>query len=144
MQVMEKIAAQLKNINIKQTDTHQWDWSSFTDNISAKNFIIDSLGNLSGRLNLNNINLENISVSSASINNAGMIVNENPLLQLKKFTGQYEKYKRIISDGLMPAMIKRIKHFQPIRFSFHSSLTGCFCCKPFVPDRFSQCKNRKK
>jgi hypothetical protein len=116
-----EIAAQLKNINMQQTDAHQWNWSSFAENISAKNFIIDSLGKLSGRLNLDNINLENISVSSASINNAGMIANENPLLQLKKFTGQYENAKNHFG-WFNAGYDQKNKIFSADSFSFHSML----------------------
>jgi hypothetical protein len=114
-----EIAAHLKNIRIQQTDTHLWNWSSFVENISAKNFVIDSLGKLSGRLNLGNINLENVSVSSASINNAGMIANENPLLQLKKFTGKYENAKNHFG-WFNAGYDEKSKTFSADSFSFHS------------------------
>jgi hypothetical protein len=116
-----EVTAQLKNIKAQQTDTRLWNWSSFAENISAKNFVIDSLGKLSGRLNLDNINLENVSVSSASINNAGMIVNENPLLQLKKFTGQYENAKNHFG-WFNAGYDQKNKTFSADSFSFHSML----------------------
>ena len=88
-----EIAGRLKNINLQQTDNRQWNWSSSAENVSAKNFVIDSLSKLSGRLKLDYINLENVSANSVSINSPGMIANENPSLQLNKFTGQYENAK---------------------------------------------------
>lgn len=83
------IAAQLKNINAWQNSDQLWNWSSFAENFTAINFIIDSLGRQAGRLNIDRLKLENISLSSASFHNPGKIADNNSIIELKELTGEY-------------------------------------------------------
>ncbi len=116
-----EIAGRLKNIKINQNDDLQWNWSSFAENLTAKNFVIDSLGKFSGKLNLDYINFENVSISSSSINNPGLIVKENPLLQAKKITGHYQNKKNHFG-WFNAAYDQKNKTFSADSFHFHSML----------------------
>jgi hypothetical protein len=116
-----EITAQLKNTNVQQTDDHRWKWSSVVENILAKNFLLDSLGKSAGRLNLDYINLEDISVNSSSINNWSKIANENPSLQLKKMTGQYDDLKNHF-DWFNAGYNQESRVFSVDSFHFHSTL----------------------
>ena len=85
-----EISAELNNIKlIKDESNQKWNWESLVKSTSAKNFVMDSLGKNSGRLELYDANLENLSISSSSINSLKKITDQNSSLQLKKFTGQY-------------------------------------------------------
>jgi hypothetical protein len=83
------VTAHLKNINARQASGQSWNWSSFVENISATNFVMDSLGKQAGRLNLDRLQLENFSMNSSTIKNLQKIADENPTTQIKEFTGQY-------------------------------------------------------
>lgn len=116
-----EIAAQLKNINAEQTDNRQWNWSSVVEDLSAKNFRIDSLGKSAGKLNLDNFKLGNLSINSVSIGNLGEITNENSSLQLKQLTGQYNDLNNHFG-WFNAGYDQRRKSFSVDSFSFHPTL----------------------
>ncbi|MES1216675.1 MAG: hypothetical protein ABUT20_14260, partial [Bacteroidota bacterium] len=116
-----EITAQLKNINISRPDNLSWDWSSEAETISATNFVMDSLGKQSGRMNLDRIKLENFFLSSSTFTNPARIADENSNLRIKELTGQYNNPKSHFS-WFNAGFDQKLKTITVDSFVFHPTL----------------------
>jgi hypothetical protein len=83
-----EITAQLNDISFSKEPDSIANWKATITNLEGKNFIIDSLGKKSGRLNINKVELRDLLLHSETKALRG-ILEENKRFRLQQITGSY-------------------------------------------------------
>jgi hypothetical protein len=84
-----QLAAQINQLAFSKNEAEAWDWQGNVTNLSARNFVIDSLGNGDGKLTIERAQLNDLAISSYLLINARELVKRNTRFNLKEVTGSY-------------------------------------------------------
>ncbi|PZR26057.1 MAG: hypothetical protein DI535_16030 [Citrobacter freundii] len=84
------VSATLENLRLHKNDADAWDWKGKLSNLSATNFIFDSLDKAGGRLEIKTAKLNDLMISSSLLLNTYELVKRNTTFTLKEATGTYQ------------------------------------------------------
>ncbi len=83
-----QLAASLRAISLQRSDAG-WDWQGELDLLTAKDFILDSLGKRNGTLVLNSGTLKDLSINSFWLLDLRKVVSNNKNFNVASLTGQF-------------------------------------------------------
>ena len=88
-----QLNVKLKNLELQENEAAEWDWKATISQLEAKNFVIDSLGNQSGKLTITSAKLSDFSVIKSSLLNMRELIINNTSFRLDELTGSYHNSK---------------------------------------------------
>lgn len=98
-----QLSASIEKIAFRKNEAGAWDWKGKLAQLTAQNFILDSLDKTGGKLVISSAKLNDLSISSSLLLNLYELVKQNTSFTLKEITGSYQN---------------KINHFQWHNISF--------------------------
>jgi hypothetical protein len=85
-----QLSASIEKIAFRKNEAGAWDWKGKLAQLTAQNFILDSLDKTGGKLVINSAKLNDLSISSSLLLNLYELVKQNTSFTLKEITGNYQ------------------------------------------------------
>lgn len=112
-----KLLATINNLALHKNETDNWDWQGTIANLSARNFVIDSIGTKGGQLVIDLAKLSDFSLNSTWLLSMRELISQNTRFNLTEVTGSYmdrdDQYQWYNAQ-----YDKRIKFFSLDSFSY--------------------------
>ncbi len=90
------IESTIKNINFNSSESIPLEWSGFINNLTAKDFTLDSVGKYGGKLIVTSTDINNLNISSNTVTDIKKIIDANDNFKIRHFTGNYKDSLSII------------------------------------------------
>jgi len=87
-----RLSGTLRELQL-QTGDNETEWQGTVSSLEADNFVLDSLGNKNGRLELKTARLNDLAITSASLLHPRELVKKNTQFRLESITGNYSNDK---------------------------------------------------
>ena len=84
-----QLVAQINQLAFSKNDVDTWDWKGNVTNLSARNFVVDSIGSRDGTLTIDQAQINDLAISSSLLLNPRELVARNNRFNLKEVTGSY-------------------------------------------------------
>jgi hypothetical protein len=84
-----EIDARLSNLRYQEQEGNEVEWEGQLDQLNARNFTIDSLGNKNGILQINTASLAGVKMDAGSLLKLTRLLQKNKEFRLSNFTGNY-------------------------------------------------------
>lgn len=84
------ITASLENLLLHKNDAEAWDWRGKLNDLTATNFVFDSIDANGGRLDIRTAKLSDLMISSSLLLNTYELVKRNTSFSLREATGSYQ------------------------------------------------------
>ncbi|HTD93194.1 MAG TPA: hypothetical protein VK644_05260, partial [Chitinophagaceae bacterium] len=112
------VSAQLEDLALQKDDAGDWEWRGNIKELTAKDFVIDSLGHKAGRMTLHSAKLNDLTISSSNLLSLRQLMADNRQFRLREISGNYHNEKDIFNWRNM-AYDKSSRRFTMDSFSYH-------------------------
>lgn len=85
-----QLSAQLEKLAFHKNEAGAWDWKGKLAQLSARNFVLDSIDKNGGKLVITTAKLTDLTISSSLLLNLYELVKNNTKFTLKEITGNYQ------------------------------------------------------